>query len=188
MVRRAPELYRAPFPLYTVSAPRAGLVVTAGGGGAAKTGISNGVHFLRLERVTGSLSATLLHSYDTETRATMSMAVAGDILAVGQDATCHILRFQEEKEKPVGKKPGKRDDTVRKTEARKRKSGTKMAGDGSGGIRNETAEMVVESLHVVHTDFSTDALQKTVRFTRHIPFWSQGVVDGCIRVWEVQIL
>ncbi|XP_048457363.1 prolactin regulatory element-binding protein [Rhincodon typus] len=108
--RGAPELYRAPFPLYAVSVPRADLVVTAGGGGASKTGISNGVHFLRLECVTGDLSATLVHAHDTETRASMNMAVAGDILAVGQDATCHILRFQEGKEKPAGNKPGTKED------------------------------------------------------------------------------
>ncbi|XP_067883677.1 prolactin regulatory element-binding protein [Heterodontus francisci] len=195
--RGAPELYRAPFPLYTVSVPRADLVVTAGGGGASRTGISNGVHFLRLECVAGSLSATLVHSHDTETRAPMNMAAAGDVLAVGQDATCHILRFQEEKEKPVGKKNGKKEVTrevetapyagnppVKKTEARKRKPGTKMAGDASGCLWNETAEMVVESLHVVQTDFSTDALQKTVRFNQEHSLLITGGVDGFIRVWE----
>lgn len=41
----------------------------------------------------GQLSASLLHSHDTETRATMTMALAGDFIAAGQDADCHILRF-----------------------------------------------------------------------------------------------
>lgn len=42
--RRPAELYRAPFPLYTVRLhPRRPLAITAGGGGAAKTGIRNGV-------------------------------------------------------------------------------------------------------------------------------------------------
>lgn len=42
--RRPAELYRAPFPLYTVRLhPRRALAITAGGGGAAKTGIRNGV-------------------------------------------------------------------------------------------------------------------------------------------------
>ena len=42
--RRAPELYRAPFPLYALQVdPSAGLLIAAGGGGAAKTGIKNGV-------------------------------------------------------------------------------------------------------------------------------------------------
>ncbi|XP_060687160.1 prolactin regulatory element-binding protein isoform X1 [Hemiscyllium ocellatum] len=195
--RGARELYRAPFPLYTVRAPRADLVVTAGGGGASKTGITNGLHFLRLECVTGNFSATLVHSHDTETRATMNMAVAGGILAVGQDATCHILRFQEGKEKSAANKPGKKENkseaeialhsgnsSVKKTEARKRKTGNKMAGDASGCLQNETPEMVVESLHVVRTDFSTDALQKAVRFNMNNSFLVTGGVDGFIRIWE----
>lgn len=40
--RRVPDLYRAPFPLYTVKIdPTTGLVITGGGGGASKTGIKN---------------------------------------------------------------------------------------------------------------------------------------------------
>lgn len=50
-------------------------------------------HFLQLEQIGGQLSASLLHSHDTETRATMTMALADDIIAAGQDASCHILRF-----------------------------------------------------------------------------------------------
>lgn len=40
--RKVPDLYRAPFPLYTIKVdPTTGLVITAGGGGASKTGIKN---------------------------------------------------------------------------------------------------------------------------------------------------
>lgn len=42
--RRVPDLYRAPFPLYTVKVDRkSGFIITAGGGGASKTGVKNGV-------------------------------------------------------------------------------------------------------------------------------------------------
>lgn len=42
--RKVPDLYRAPFPLYTVKIDRkSGFVITAGGGGASKTGIKNAV-------------------------------------------------------------------------------------------------------------------------------------------------
>lgn len=42
--RRGVELYRAPFPLYALQVdPKNGLLIAAGGGGAAKTGIKNGV-------------------------------------------------------------------------------------------------------------------------------------------------
>ncbi|GCC17126.1 hypothetical protein chiPu_0020485 [Chiloscyllium punctatum] len=73
---------------------------------------------------------------------------------------------------------------VKKTEARKRKTGNKMAGDASGCLQNETPEMVVESLHVIRTDFSTDALQKAVRFNMNNSFLVTGGVDGFIRIWE----
>lgn len=44
MGRRTLDVYRAPFPLYSVKVdPKTGLVVTAGGGGASKTGIKNAV-------------------------------------------------------------------------------------------------------------------------------------------------
>lgn len=86
--RRAPELYRAPFPLYALQVdPSTGLLIAAGGGGAAKTGIKNGVHFLQLEQINGRLSASLLHSHDTETRATMNLALAGNILLQGRMPT-----------------------------------------------------------------------------------------------------
>lgn len=40
--RRVPDLFRAPFPLYTIKVdPTTGLVITGGGGGASKTGIKN---------------------------------------------------------------------------------------------------------------------------------------------------
>lgn len=42
--RRGVELYRAPFPLYALRVdPKTGLLIAAGGGGAARTGIKNGV-------------------------------------------------------------------------------------------------------------------------------------------------
>lgn len=42
--RRMPDLYRAPFPLYSIKVdPEMGLVIIAGGGGPSKTGIKNAV-------------------------------------------------------------------------------------------------------------------------------------------------
>jgi len=41
---KVPDLYRAPFPLYTIKVdPSTGVIITAGGGGASKTGIRNAV-------------------------------------------------------------------------------------------------------------------------------------------------
>ena len=60
-------------------------------------------HFLQLEQISGRLSASLLHSHDTETRATMNLALAGNILAAGQDAHCQLLRFQIHQQKGKNK-------------------------------------------------------------------------------------
>ncbi|KAL0984639.1 hypothetical protein UPYG_G00144570 [Umbra pygmaea] len=105
--RRIPDLYRAPFPLYTIKVdPKTGWVITAGGGGASKTGIKNAVHFLGLELVGCQHTATLLHCHDTDTRATMNMALGGDVIAAGQDGSCSLMRFKHRK--PRGKaKDGK---------------------------------------------------------------------------------
>lgn len=52
-------------------------------------------HFLDL-RLVGEhqYSASLLHSHDTETRATMNMAVGSGVIAAGQDGTCCLMSFK----------------------------------------------------------------------------------------------
>lgn len=186
MPPRPPELYRAPFPLYALQLHReAGLALVAGGGGAAKTGIRNGLHFLRLEWGGGTLSASLLHAHDTETRATMTLALAGDLIAAGQDAACHILSFRlhqgaggGEEERASGKAGGGGEKGPR------RRKGP-PPGSGSGGdTRKETSEVTVETLHCVQTDTSPDALQKAVCFSADHTLLATGGVDGFLRVWE----
>ncbi|XP_075301427.1 guanine nucleotide-exchange factor SEC12 [Opisthocomus hoazin] len=179
--RRPAELYRAPFPLYTVRLhPRRALAITAGGGGAAKTGIRNGVHFLQLERIGGRLSASLLHSHDTETRATMSMALGdGDVIAAGQDASCHILRFSLRT--PDGKAGSAARNGSAEKGPRKRK-GPSAAGQGE--TQSQTSEVTVESLRSVRTDFGPDALQKAVRFNADCSLLVTGGADGFLRLWE----
>ncbi|XP_065586665.1 prolactin regulatory element-binding protein isoform X2 [Cyrtonyx montezumae] len=176
MAPRPTELYRAPFPLYTVRLhPRRGLAITAGGGGAAKTGIGNGVHFLQLEQIGGRLSASLLHCHDTETRATMSMALSGDIIAAGQDHSCHILRLCV----PAAGAGGG-GAAAEKGPRRRKGAGPAERGD----TRSAGGEMTVESLHRVRTDFSPDALQKAVRFSADGTLLVTGGADGFLRLWE----
>ena len=47
----------------------------------------------------GQFTATLLHTHDTETRATMNMALGGDVIAAGQDGSCCLMRFRRKEEK-----------------------------------------------------------------------------------------
>lgn len=183
--RRHPDLYYAPFPLYTVRFLREdGTVITGGGGGASKTGIKNALHFLRLERISGQLSATLLHAHDTDTRATMSLAVAGEVLAAGQDATCHILRYQHhpKKEKNDGDLQDKTGTNDRGS--RKRKPLKSGSDAGAGGTKNDSPEVSLQNMSVVRTDFSDDNLQKSVYFNADCTKLLTGGADGYIRVWE----
>lgn len=184
--RRAPEVYRAPFPLYALQVdPSAGLLIAAGGGGAAKTGIKNGVHFLQLEQINGRLSASLLHSHDTETRATMNLALAGNILAAGQDAHCQLLRFQTDQQK--GK--NKAEKAGPKEQGPRQRKGTAPAEKKSGAeTHQEGVELHVENLQAVQTDFSPDPLQKVVCFNHDNTQLATGGTDGYIRVWKVPSL
>ncbi|XP_037310477.1 prolactin regulatory element-binding protein [Pungitius pungitius] len=193
--RRVPDLYRAPFPLYSIKVdPKTGLVITAGGGGASKTGIKNAVHFLDLQLVgEHQYSASLLHSHDTETRATMNMAVGSDVIAAGQDGTCCLMSFkhspQREGDKAASKDAG---SSVQQGHARRRAGkGDKGGQDeavGSGDtsdLKDETAHISVTALAEVLSDLNPqDPLQKVVRFSPDLSLLLTGGTDGHIRVWE----
>lgn len=61
-------------------------------------------HFLDVQLVgEHQYSASLLHSHDTATRATMNMAVADGVIAAGQDGTCCVMKTQLSKQKEGGK-------------------------------------------------------------------------------------
>uniref|UniRef100_A0A8C8VM24 Prolactin regulatory element binding n=1 Tax=Pelusios castaneus TaxID=367368 RepID=A0A8C8VM24_9SAUR len=184
--RRPAELYRAPFPLYALQIhPRHGLALAAGGGGAARTGVRNGLHFLQLERIGGRLSASLLHCHDTETRATMTMALAGDLIAAGQDASCHLLRFclhRPEQRDGGTSDGGSKAGGVGKGPWKRKVSGPSEKGEGE--TRSETGEVTVETLCSVQTDFSPDALQKAVCVSADNTLLATGGADGFLRVWE----
>ncbi|XP_068592248.1 guanine nucleotide-exchange factor SEC12 isoform X1 [Cebidichthys violaceus] len=189
--RRVPDLYRAPFPLYSIKVdPKTGLVITAGGGGASKTGIKNAVQFLDL-RLVGEhqYSASLLHSHDTDTRATMNMAVGNGVIAAGQDGTCCLMRFKHCSQKEEGKDAG---DSVQQGNARRRAGkGDKGGRDeaaASGDVsdmKDETAQISVTGLAEVLSDLNPqDPLQKVVRFSPDLSLLLTGGTDGHIRVWE----
>ncbi|XP_048009446.1 prolactin regulatory element-binding protein [Megalobrama amblycephala] len=190
--RRAPELYRAPFPLYTVKIhPETGLIITAGGGGASKTGIKNGVHFLSLELVGGVHSATLLHTHETDTRATMNMCLGGDVIAAGQDGSCSLMKFSHHQAKQA-KKPAAKDGAGDKGAARKR-GGKGQNGDGGGGggggdvpqMKQESPQLSVEDVGAVQGDLSPqDPCVKCVRFSADLTLLLSGGADGYVRVWE----
>nr|XP_061789851.1 prolactin regulatory element-binding protein [Nerophis lumbriciformis] len=189
--RRVPDLYRAPFPLYSIKIdPKAGLLVVAGGGGASNTGIKNGLHFLELQLVgENQYSASLVHSHDTATRATMNLALGHGVIAAGQDGTCSLMKFEDCAQKREGK-PSNDENNVKKGHARHRggkrnKDGKDDASVSGSDTKDETAQISVTSLAELQSDLNPlDPLQKVVRFSQDLSLLLTGGTDGHIRVWE----
>ncbi|KAM9424993.1 guanine nucleotide-exchange factor SEC12 isoform 2-T2 [Pholidichthys leucotaenia] len=189
--KRVPDVYRAPFPLYCVKVdPDTGLVIVAGGGGASKTGIKNAVHFLDLQ-LAGEYqySATLLHSHDTDTRATMNMAVSNGVIAAGQDGTCCLMRFKQGTQKGAHKD----GNGVQQANARRRtgkgdgvgQDGVTAAGGDTSVMKDETAQISVTGLAEIQSDTNPqDPLQKVVRFSPDQSLLLTGGTDGHVRIWE----
>ncbi|KAM9807339.1 prolactin regulatory element-binding protein isoform X1 [Syngnathus typhle] len=192
--RKVPDLYRAPFPLYSIKIdPKAGLVVLAGGGGASKTGIKNGVHFLELQLVgENQYSASLLHSHDTVTRATMNLALGDGVIAAGQDGTCSLMTFADCTQKSGDTAADNDENNVQKGNARQRggkrnKGGKDDAAAAVTGsdMKDETAHITVTRLAELQSDLNPeDPLQKVVRFSHDLSLLLTGGTDGHIRVWE----
>ncbi|XP_034384714.1 prolactin regulatory element-binding protein isoform X1 [Cyclopterus lumpus] len=192
--RKVPDLYRAPFPLYSIKVDATtGLVITAGGGGASKTGIKNALHFLEL-RLVGEqqYSASLLHSHDTDTRATMNMAVGNGVIAAGQDGTCCLMRFKhcsQKEGRDAAKDAGNRvqQGNARRRAGKRDKDGQdESAGSGDmSDMKDESACISVTGLAEVQSDLNPqDPLQKVVRFSPDLSLLLTGGTDGHIRVWE----
>ncbi|KAK5862826.1 hypothetical protein PBY51_018184 [Eleginops maclovinus] len=191
--RRVPDLYRAPFPLYTIKVdPKTGLVITAGGGGASKTGIKNAVHFLDLQLVgEQQYSASLLHAHDTDTRATMNLAVGDGVIAAGQDGSCSLMRFKHsrkgEEDNAAAKQAGNSEGKARRRGGKGDKRGQEdaaVSGDKSD-TKDETSHISVTALAEVQSDLNPrDPLQKVVRFSPDMSLLLTGGTDGHIRVWE----
>ncbi|KAM3615281.1 uncharacterized protein V6R79_026046 [Siganus canaliculatus] len=194
--RRGPDLYRAPFPLYSIKVdPKTGLVITAGGGGPSKTGIKNAVHFLDLQLVgEHQYSATLLHSHDTDTHATMNLALGDGVIAAGQDGTCCLMKFEhctpnEGSSKATAKDARKRvqqgDARQRVGKGRKDDQDVAAASGDMSNMKDETAHISVTGLAQVQSDLNPqDPLQKVVRFSPDLSLLLTGGTDGHIRVWE----
>ncbi|CAM9506498.1 unnamed protein product [Lampetra planeri] len=181
-----PELHRAPFPLYAVAVLSDSLVVVGGGGGAAKTGIKNALHFLRVEWISGRPSASLLCSHDTQTRAVMNLAACAPLPPSIANAN-NAAHAAANNAKGQGKKAGEKAKKGRQRKKGKAEGG-KTAEEGSktaeGETRNETPQLQLESLHVVQSDVSADSVQKSVRFNADSTLLATGGVDGHVRVWE----
>lgn len=188
--RKVPDLYRAPFPLYTIKVdPKTGLVITAGGGGASKTGIKNALLFLDLQLIRGEhYTASLVHTHDTDLRATMNMAVGNGVIAAGQDGSCCVMKFKRSQQEEETKATVKEGNREQKPDVRQRvRKGQKSGKDEGGGsdLKEVRDDVSVASMAEVSSDLNPqDPLQKVVRFSSDMSLLLTGGTDGHIRVWE----
>ncbi|XP_061920052.1 prolactin regulatory element-binding protein-like isoform X1 [Entelurus aequoreus] len=191
--RKVPDLYRAPFPLYSIKVdPKTGLVILAGGGGASKTGIKNAVHFLEVQLLgENQHSASLLHSHDTDTRATMNLALGDGVIAAGQDGLCALMKF-DSAQKGVSSLAANEVNNMPQGSARQR-AGRKSKGaqddasacEDKSHTKDETAHISVTGITELQSDENPqDPLQKVVRFSPDLSLLLTGGTDGHIRVWE----
>lgn len=64
--------------------------------------------FLDLQLIRGEhYTASLVHTHDTDLRATMNMAVGKGVIAAGQDGTCCLMKFKRSKQEEETKATGK---------------------------------------------------------------------------------
>ncbi|XP_061814367.1 guanine nucleotide-exchange factor SEC12 [Nerophis lumbriciformis] len=191
--RKVPDLYRAPFPLYSIKVdPKTGLVILAGGGGASKTGIKNAVHFLEVQLLgENQHSASLLHSHDTDTRATMNLALGDGVIAAGQDGRCALMKF-DSAQKGASSLAANEVNNMPQGSARQR-AGRKSKGaqddasacEDKSHTKDETAHISVTGITELQSDENPqDPLQKVVRFSPDLSLLLTGGTDGHIRVWE----
>lgn len=90
----------------------------------------------------------------------MNLALAGDILAAGQDAQCQLLRFQVHQQKG-----SKAEKSGSKEQGPRQRKGAPPAEKKSGAqVHPEGVELKVKNLEAVQTDFSNEPLQKVVCF------------------------
>lgn len=89
------------FPLYAIQALNANLLVTCGGGGAAKTGVRNAIHVYKLIEDGLSFKSECLCELDTGDGAPMNMDVnpSRDVLAVGMDHFCQLYEIKYKKDR-----------------------------------------------------------------------------------------
>jgi len=185
MSTELPELLcRVNFPLYqaTMITPRHLLV--AGGGGAANTGVFNGIEIFEISHNGENCTTESVKRFSTREFAVMNCASGSHdtksqktIIAVGHNENCQLYSCQLARELL-----GSTEDT-------------EVAGNNGVTNRNSTnakktgqlesrLTFHIEPLNSVQTDFNTpEPYQKVVRISYDSKLLVTGGDDGILRVW-----
>nr|SVE75816.1 EOG090X07XQ [Daphnia hispanica] len=193
------------FPLYTVEMLTDRHFVVAGGGGAAKTGVSNGFATYQLTFNGEQCVATQVGKHDTGSRAVMNCTSYEDTKSKGKKlyfvaglddhsqlyfinkkfeiARSYSYSDQNENEKSPDNSARKRRPSEKENENNTSKSPDSLR---KGLLSQRRLRMLAHPLDSVKTDMSPgeESFQKVVRISSNGKLMATGGCDGYIRLWQ----
>ncbi|XP_052776236.1 prolactin regulatory element-binding protein-like [Mya arenaria] len=188
---RGSVIAKSNFPMYSVKSLDERHFLVAGGGGQAKTGVSNAIEIYELRGTETGYQASSVCAHDVGSQAPMNGATVYDgrnhLFAAGMDDECHLFSM---KYKVVS--PAKTVQNIgSSTEAVKRKSTKEETNGGAYIDSNQTKRVTfdVGCLRTVKTDFLSDGgFQKCVQFSPDRSIIATGGGDGHLRIWKTEDL
>ncbi|WAR24632.1 PREB-like protein [Mya arenaria] len=163
---RGSVIAKSNFPMYSVKSLDERHFLVAGGGGQAKTGVSNAIEIYELRGTETGYQASSVCAHDVGSQAPMNGATVYDgrnhLFAAGMDDELQNIGSS--------------------TEAVKRKSTKEETNGGANIDSNQTKRC----LRTVKTDFLSDGgFQKCVQFSPDRSIIATGGGDGHLRIWKV---
>ncbi|XP_060608572.1 prolactin regulatory element-binding protein-like [Ruditapes philippinarum] len=193
----APEkgklIVKSDFPMYIVKSLGERHFLVAGGGGQAKTGVSNAIEIYEIKQREDGIHASSVCRHDLGLQAPMNGATLYDgrhhMFAGGLDDECHLFSLKYRVISP--QKSEAKDGKSGSTEAVKRKGKESKDKDepssNTNNHSNETKHVTfeVEKIKSVRTDFCSDgSFQKCVQIGPDHSIIATGGADGHLRVWK----
>ncbi|KAL4236549.1 hypothetical protein ACF0H5_004934 [Mactra antiquata] len=185
---RGKSIAKSNFPMYVVKALGERHFLVAGGGGQAKTGVSNAIEIYEIKLTEDGFNAGSVCRYDLGTQAPMNGCTMYDgrnhLFAAGLDDECHLFSLKYKVISPT--KPAGKTENSSSTEAVRRKGkDTKNTDPNDSSNQTKHLTFQVEKLSSVTSDFCKDGgYQKCVKIGPDRSIIATGGGDGHLRVWK----
>jgi len=190
------------FPLYGVKMLTERHFVVAGGGGAARTGVSNGFTIYQLGFCGSTCTATEIGKHDTGTVAIMNFTTHCDAtgqkmyIVAGQDGHSQLyfiskkfeivrsLSYSDNNDKDVGM-PRMRQRKPENVPAESSSGETRRNSVRNGTLSQKKLRMFAHPMDSVQTDMSKEEpFQKVIRISSNGKIMATGGADGFVRLWQ----